>query len=154
MLYRHDQGVSMYKDDSERVPLDSGDTGYMRADPGEVPTIWIANEAGHEGYGKARLLSHLHDSAIYPLTRGNVNVFQVDRLLYTLSEGVVRHVKENDRLILSGSIVISLLACQLWVETHGRCHILQWMKSRSMYVESTISRDHIADMVEQRLQGV
>lgn len=146
--------MSMYKDESDRVPADSGDTGYLRANPGEVPTIWIANDAGHEGFDKARLVPGLHDSPIYPLTRGNVNIFQVDRLVYNLSEGVVRHVKEEDHLILSGSIIIGLAACLLWIETHGRCHILQWMKSKERYVKSTLTRDHIADLVERRLQGV
>lgn len=114
-----------------------------------TPTIWIANEAGHPGYPLARKVVG-EDAPIRALTVGNVNTYQVDRLIWNLARGIVRYVRPDDFLILSGTIMIPAAALLLWIEMHGKCNILQW-SNKGEYKHHIITKEHIVNIIDSEL---
>lgn len=115
----------------------------------EVPTIWVANDAGHSGYDKAKEIAG-EDAVVRPLTVGNVNTYQVDRLFWNLARGIVRYVKPEDYLILSGTIMIPAAALILWIMMHGKCNILQW-SAQGEYRHHILVKEHIENILESEM---
>jgi len=115
----------------------------------EIPTIWVANDAGHPGYEKAKDIVG-PDAVVRPLTVGNVNTYQVDRLIWNLARGIVRYVRPDDYLILSGTILIPAAALLLWLTMHGKCNILQW-STKGEYRHYTLTKEHIENIIESEM---
>lgn len=113
-------------------------------------TIWISNDAGHVGYEKARIIAG-DDAVIRPLTLGNINPLNVDRLLYHLTHGVVEYVKPDDYLIISGTAIIPASALLLWLIMHGKCNILLWHAVRKEYKLYTLTLDDVKERLQKAL---
>jgi hypothetical protein len=113
-------------------------------------TIWIANNAGHAGYDKAKEIAG-PDAVIKPLTLGNINSLHVDRLIWELARGIVKYVKPEDYLIFSGTAIIPATALLLWIEMYDQCNVLLWYAARKEYRLSTITKENIKNILDQHL---
>lgn len=116
-------------------------------------TIWIANEAGHPGYEKA-LEVVKEEATLKPLTIGNVNTLNFDRLTYELARGVARYVNEDDYLIFSGTAIIPAIALLLWVTQFGECKILQWKARDRTYQINKVSQEHVSNLLSKEMTRI
>lgn len=110
-----------------------------------MPTVWIANESGHDTSDAKRF------GDVKPLTLGNVNPLQLDRLNYHIARGIVKYVQPDDYLLISGTPMVPSSALTLWILHHGKCNILQWNAKRRRYSEYTLTRKQIEDLLELTL---
>ena len=79
--------------------------------------IFITNFCGHD---IAKAFEHTDLSpkeAQINITEGNVDIFNIDRLVYTLKEKI-RNSTPRDLLLLCGSGVINSIAFSLWFNKH------------------------------------
>lgn len=98
--------------------------------------VWIANEGGHP-YSKAESFGRL-----MPLTKGNVNYFNLDRLMVSIAPKM-QSVHEDDYLLVSGSPVVVGLIMSMWLTRFDHCNILQWSQSRGEYIEIVLQREAV-----------
>jgi hypothetical protein len=115
-----------------------------------MATVWVANEGGHF-YEPAKQIAG-EDAQIKPLTIDNVNTLQVDRLARHLVRGIVNYVQPEDYLIFSGSPVINALALHLWISMHGECRTLNWDAKRREYKLKTLTKDHMAYLIQRQIE--
>lgn len=118
-----------------------------------MPTVWIANDAGHSDYEKSKDIAG-KDATIRPLTLGDVNYLRVDRLNDSLAKGIASYVRPDDYLILSGAQVISAMAVLLWVLQHGQCQCLIWHAKQRRYSLAHIKKDNLERLLEVEVSGV
>lgn len=111
-----------------------------------MSTVWIANEAGHN-YEKARVFG----DDLKPLTLGNINPLQVDRLIWHLARGIGKYVREDDYLLVSGTPIISAMALLLWMTHFKKCQILLWNASGREYELTTVEMDHVQNLIEREI---
>lgn len=107
--------------------------------------IFVVNFAGHD-FSKAFEYTGLpQEEAQINITEGNVDVFDIHRVVYTIKEKI-KQSKEDDYLLLAGSIVLNCIAFSLWLERHGmvnlliynskeRCYTLRKITHRQMFVD-------------------
>lgn len=110
-----------------------------------MPTVWICNEAGHdykdaEQYGEVK-----------PLTLGNVNPLQLDRLNWHIARGIARYASPEDYLLISGTPMVNASALLIWLLKFREAKVLQWDAKRRKYVLSTITLDHIETIIEKEM---
>lgn len=100
------------------------------------PIVWLVNEGGHD-YRLARKWGR-----IVPLTAGNINPFQVDRLIVNLSQRL-QMAQENDFIVVSGVALTNMLVLAIWLAKFPRANILQWAVQGSRYIKLTIDRENL-----------
>ena len=113
-----------------------------------MPTVWIANDGGHPGYGKSRKIAG-EDAEIRFLTEGSINYHGTDRLTKHLAKGIARFVKEDDYLIPSGAIIINMIAFDLWLRQHRRCNVLLWHGGKREYELHEIKSGNMERQLER-----
>lgn len=113
-------------------------------------TVWITNDGGHSDYGRALEVAG-PGSRVRPLTVGNVNVFQPDRLVQAISEGIVRMSRSDDYLLPSGKGIVSAIAMHIWLRHHGECTLLIWHASKHLYLERVVKSKQIEEVMDQML---
>lgn len=113
-------------------------------------SIWLANDIGHSGYERAKRIAG-EDAIISPLTIGNVNVLQLDRLTWTLAQGIAKYVKPEDFLLFSGTAIIPAMALLLWVTMHGQCKILLWNAKARDYRQYVITAEGIRELLSREM---
>lgn len=101
--------------------------------------VWIANEGGHP-YSKAK-----HFGRLMPLTTGNVNYFNLDRLMVGLAPKL-RSASADDYLLISGSPVIVGLIMSMWLARFGKVNLLQWSQSKDKYIEIVLLNEAVERM--------
>lgn len=106
-------------------------------------TVYITNYAGHdfsaaEKYGKLEYV-----------TKGNINIYRVDRDLYNLSENLKKFNEEKDYLLLSGTILVSAMAISVLL-TRGvkKLNVLVYDAKGLDYIHHTIMIDKKAKEVK------
>ena len=115
----------------------------------DKPTIWVCNDAGHNTK-KALLL--VPDAEIRPLTVGDVNPLRIDRTAYHISKGIVKHAKEEDYLLLSGYIMVNVLAVLLWLLYFKRVKLLQWHAKKREYELTEKTLEDFTVMLQKELE--
>lgn len=115
----------------------------------DVPTIWVVNEAGHSTQAA---LETVPGAVIQPLTLGNVSPLRVDRILFHLSQGIVKYGKAEDYLLLSGYQMINVLACMLWMTYFGKVKMLQWNAKSRRYELTVKTLDDLKDLLQKELE--
>lgn len=98
--------------------------------------VWVVNSSGHnfeeaEKYG-----------TLVPLTMGRINVFNVDRLLDEFKHKL-KHFGEEDWLLLSGNVVLNVLATMVVSHKHSRVKLLVYDVARKTYVPREVSVEDI-----------
>lgn len=101
--------------------------------------VWIANEGGHS-YHKAEKFGRL-----MPLTTGNVNYFNLDRLMVSIAPKL-KSATADDYLLISGTPVIVALVVLMWVTRFGVVNLLQWSQSRGDYIEIVLTQEAVERM--------
>ena len=110
------------------------------------PYVWIVNEAGHD-YSRAESYGELK-----PLTVGDINPLQLDRLSYHLTRGVVGFTDAEDYLLISGTPVVNAVALHIWLVMHKMCKVLQWNAKRRDYELTELSAEHLANLLDTQLR--
>lgn len=108
-------------------------------------TVWIVNDAGHD-YKAAEKYGRLQ-----PLTIGDVNPFQVDRLLYNLSNGIGKFARADDFLLLSGTPILPALTLSLWLTRFDKCQLLLWDARERDYRVSTVTKANLVSILEKAM---
>ena len=100
--------------------------------------IFVANFSGHD-IEKAFDHTDLDPfKAQINLTEGNVDVFNLDRLIYVIKQKV-RDSKPTDLLLLCGSVIINAIAVCQWLEKHGMARLLIYHAKERRYVLKEIT---------------
>lgn len=110
--------------------------------------IWVVNEAGHD-YSKA--LDLLPDAELKPLTLGDVNPLQLDRLAYHVSRGIVRYSSHEDYVLISGTPALNAIVVTLWILHHGKINILQWDARRREYKLFSMTKKTMESILEKEM---
>jgi hypothetical protein len=109
--------------------------------------VYIVNDSGHR-YDIAKKV--VPDAELVPMTVGNVNPTQVDRLSFELSEYIARSEKE-DYLLLSGTPVLNALAGMLWILRHETCNLLIFDAKIQNYVVGIVTRSNFQRILDEQL---
>jgi hypothetical protein len=80
-----------------------------------------------------------------PLTTGNVNYFNLDRLMVTVAPKL-RSASADDYLLISGTPVIVGLIMSMWLTRFGKVHLLQWSQSKDKYIEIVLLNESVERM--------
>jgi hypothetical protein len=107
---------------------------------GRTPVVWIINMGGHN-YKPAEVLGRL-----MPLTKGNVNHFNLDRLMVSIAPKMDMATVE-DYLLVSGTPILNGLIISMWLTKFGKANLLQWSQQQNKYVCIPLHRDAIERMV-------
>jgi len=88
------------------------------------PVVWITNYAGHEfslakQYGELRYI-----------TKGYISFSSLDRLKFHIAGQLVESQPE-DYLLLSGTIIICVIAAIVWFKMHKKIKLLNWDRKSS-----------------------
>lgn len=110
-----------------------------------MPTVWICNEAGHD-YSDAKRYGEPK-----PLTIGNVNPLQVDRLKWHLARGIAKYASADDYLLISGTPMVNAIALAIWLNHFRAVKLLQWNAKHRVYELSEFTLDHLMDLIEKEL---
>lgn len=92
-----------------------------------MTTIYIVNSAGHN-FSEAERFGQVE-----VLTEGKVNIFSTERIKGELEEGL-RNVGKDDYLLLSGNVVLNVLAALIMKEKTGVINMLIYDAARKTYV--------------------
>lgn len=101
--------------------------------------VFITNFGGHN-FNPARQYGIL-----VPLTKGNINPVQTDRVLVDMLD-VLKDSTENDYLLLSGHPVTIIIATSIMFTFHEKVKFLVWNKYNTEYVIREISKSQITDI--------
>lgn len=109
-----------------------------------TPVVWIVNEGGHT-YEKAEQFGRL-----IALTRGNVNHFNLDRLMVNVGPRL-QAATEDDYLLVSGTPILNGLVVSMWLAKFSKANLLQWSTRADGYVLIVLHRaavHRMANMVD------
>lgn len=109
------------------------------------PIVWVANVGGHQ-YDKAEQFGRL-----MPLTSGNVNYYNLDRVMVSVSPKLAM-AEADDYLLVSGSPILVGLIMSMWLTRFGRINLLQWSQVQENYVPIILRRDAVERMSTQDLE--
>lgn len=104
------------------------------------PVVWMVNMGGHN-YKPAEVLGRL-----MPLTKGNVNHFNLDRLMVVIAPKL-ELATADDYLLVSGTPILNGLIVSMWLAKFGVAKLLQWSQQQGKYVCIPLHRDAIERMV-------
>lgn len=107
-----------------------------------MPTVWIPNKAGHD-FSLAERYGNLQS-----ITEGNINLVQVDRLLYTIA-GKLSSAESHDLLILSGHVVLCLLSACILLTKFGFVNLLIFNAKTGGYTQRRISMGQMEECINQ-----
>jgi hypothetical protein len=97
---------------------------------------YVVNYTGHN-------LEAVH--VLYPglelvtLSEGNVAVFNTDRVVWDFRQKLLDS-QPDDMLLLTGSIVLNVIACMIFVEQHAQVNLLLWHAKKETYVPRVITK--------------
>lgn len=107
--------------------------------------IYVANYSGHD-ISKAFEYTDLSpQEAQINLTEGNIDIFNTDRLIYTLKEKI-RASHPEDLLLLCGSGIINSIASCQWLEKHKVIRFLIYNVKEQRYVFREVTHQQIIDL--------
>lgn len=110
-----------------------------------MSTVWIVNRAGHNYHLSARW------GTPRALTDGYVSLGSLDRILFTLAEGI-KQSEPGDWLLLSGLMMLNASAAALWVKKHGQINLLIWDQKANNraggYRELRLASDHMNELLD------
>lgn len=98
--------------------------------------VWIVNSAGHN-FDAAKQYGEL-----IPLTVGRVNIFNVERLLNEF-KGKLASYEKGDWILLSGNVVLNVLAVAIVLAKHGEVRMLLYDVIKKEYVPREIKFDDL-----------
>jgi len=110
------------------------------------PTIWIVNEAGHN-YDKA--LEVVPDARLSFLSTGNINPLAFDRMIDTFAQGVIKYVKPEDYLLISGTPPANAVVFLLWIMHFEECKVLLWNAKLQKYKLVTPSLEQVGNIIQK-----
>ena len=106
--------------------------------------VWVSNFSGHD-YTKLSRFGEIRF-----ITRGFVAFDTLDRVKYTVAEGMIE-VEENDYLALSGASIIGVIAAILWYIRFKKVQVLNYDKLTQDYRDITLDGDSI-ELLTKTLQ--
>lgn len=95
-------------------------------------TVWLVNRGGHD-YSSLEKFGRVLD-----LTTGNVNPFNVDRMMVLLAPRL-QLATPDDWLAVSGLPILNGVAMLLWFTRFDRLNLLQYSVRRGEYVPIFVS---------------
>lgn len=107
-----------------------------------MSTVWVVNFSGHkirkaEEYGEIKIL-----------TRGKVNVFQGDRVLYELADKL-KEVKSDDYILISGTPILNVFVMTIVLLIVKKINYLLYDAKDSSYVVRTMVISDVEDLVRE-----
>lgn len=104
--------------------------------------VFVTNAAGHD-YSAAEKYGEL-----VWVTKGYVSFQSLDRVKYQVCEQL-KSSNSEDWLLLSGTLLISVIAATCWLHMHGQVKLLVIDRaSRSKYRELVLTQKNFNDILE------
>jgi hypothetical protein len=100
---------------------------------------YIVNYTGHNFDGIYKLYP---TAEIVTLSEGNVGIFNTHRLVYDFKLKMVDSGPE-DVVVLTGSIILNIIASLVMFERHGHVNVLIWHAKRQEYVPRSIGGEDL-----------
>jgi len=104
--------------------------------------IFICNYAGHDVSDAFRYTKLSPEEAQINLTEGNVDIFDVDRLIYFIKNRL-KESSPEDYLLLSGGNILNCIAFSIWLQMHGIVKILIYNAKEKRYILREITHTKI-----------
>jgi hypothetical protein len=95
-----------------------------------VARVFVVNRAGHD-FGPLR--DTIPDADVIFLTEGNVNVFSMGRMIEDFKLKMLA-AEEGDYILLSGYIVLNVVACSIMQARFGKVNLLLWQAREHKYL--------------------
>ena len=102
--------------------------------------VFVANHAGHD---ISSVRDAVPDADIIYLTEGNVNVFSLARLTEDFKLKMLT-AQENDYILLSGHIILNVLATSIMLTRFGRVNLLLWQAKEHKYMPRELTSAQMA----------
>lgn len=96
--------------------------------------------AGHD-YSKVQKYGEL-----CAITTGHVDFGSLDRIKFTVAEGI-KETTADDYLVLSGTIVLNVIAAVLWYHKHGTVKLLVYDRDNK-YRELVMNTHNSVQLIE------
>lgn len=85
---------------------------------------------------------------LVPITEGNVNHFNVDRLAVSIVEKL-HDADEEDYVVISGSPLLNVVVTQLWLRRFKKLKLLQYSVRQNNYVVRLMWASALTRLAEQ-----
>lgn len=108
--------------------------------------VYITNLGGHN-FNPAREYGDL-----IPLTKGNINPIQADRILVEMMD-ILKDSIASDYLVLSGHPVTVAIAVSILMQLHGKVNLLIWNKYKRRYNVREITAEQINELYKFAVEG-
>ena len=105
-----------------------------------MSNVYVINESGHN-YSLAREVAG-HDAEIIPLTSGQVDTRDTDRILFDVAR-IIREATADDWLLLSGPPAIAFVVAAVWLHLHKVAKMLAWDAKAKKYLPRSINTAQI-----------
>ena len=109
--------------------------------------VWVVNYSGHKIH-KAKQYGE-----IVILTRGKVNVFQGDRLMYELVEQM-KDIIEEDYILISGTPILNVFVLTIALTLIGKVNYLLYDARDNEYYIRTLIAEDVSRIIEEVKHGV
>ena len=100
--------------------------------------IYIVNDAGHDFSNAFDYTDLPRLQAQVNLTEGSQDIFDTDRMVYTIKQRLKHSLKE-DYILLSGSSVLNAIAVGIQMLRFGEVNLLLYNAKERRYVLRTIT---------------
>lgn len=100
------------------------------------PAVYVTNLGGHD-FAEAESFGKL-----VPITEGNINPLQVDRVLLQI-KNALKCSTADDFLLISGHGVTIFIASIVLYEKHGRVKTLIWNNKTRKYATRILSKSQL-----------
>lgn len=105
-----------------------------------MPTVYIINKSAHD-FTPAQTYGHL----VY-LSKGGVNKYAVCNIFRQFKD-ILLTSKQDDYILLTSLTVMSVVACCIFVQLHGRLNLLLFKDG--VYVERTIDFNGLKEELDE-----
>lgn len=102
-----------------------------------ISKIYVTNYAGHD---ISKAFEYADSKIQVNITEGNVDVFNIDRLIYVIKQKL-RDSKSNDFLLLCGATIINCIVFSQWLKKHKIVHLLLYQAREKTYILREITQD-------------
>lgn len=78
------------------------------------------------------------------MTSGNINPFNVDRLMVLIAPRL-EHATEDDYLLISGPQMLCAVVIAMWLKRFHKANLLQWSTKYSKYAQILLTDRAVED---------
>lgn len=108
--------------------------------------IFVTNFAGHDISDAFRYTKLTKEEAQVNITEGNVDIFDVERLIFVIKQKL-KQSEPEDCLLLCGSIMLGAIAFSVWLQKHKMVRLLLYNAKEKRYILKEILYSQIKERI-------